>query len=91
MIRVNCFLKLKNGGLAEVLDNAKKLTEASRNDEGNIAYDTFTSATHADVLMICETWEDAASLTKHMNAEHFKLYVGNMEKLADMKIEQFEF
>ncbi len=91
MIRVNCFIKLKDGQREELLENAKKLTEASVKDEGNIAYDIFASATRKDVFLVCETWESEASLKKHMEADHFKLYVGNMEKLADMKIETFEF
>ena len=84
MLRVNCFIKVKDNNVDEVIDNAKKLTEASLKDEGNIAYDIFASATRKD-------WKDEESLQKHMEADHFKLYVGNMEKHAEMKIEKFEF
>ena len=91
MLRVNCFIKVKDNNVDEVIDNAKKLTEASLKDEGNIAYDIFASATRKDVLLVCETWKDEESLQKHMGADHFKLYVGNMEKHAEMKIEKFEF
>lgn len=91
MLRVNCFIKVKDNNVDEVIDNAKKLTEASLKDEGNIAYDIFSSATRKDVLLVCETWKDEESLQKHMEADHFKLYVGNMEKHAEMKIEKFEF
>ena len=41
--------------------------------------------------MICETWQDEASLKKHMAADHFKLYVGQLEKLGTLKLEQFTF
>ena len=51
----------------------------------------FTSETREDVALICETWKDAEALKAHMATEEFKLYVGNMEKYATMKIEQFEF
>jgi quinol monooxygenase YgiN len=92
MIRVNCFAKLKEGGsMADVVENAKKLTEASLKHKGNVAYDIFTSATRPDVAMICETWQDAEALKAHMATPEFKLYVGNIEKSAEMKIEQFNF
>lgn len=91
MLRINCFIKVNDGQVDEVIENAKKLTEASIKDEGNIAYDIFASATRKDVLMVCETWKDEESLKKHMAADHFKLYVGNIEKHAEMKIEQFAF
>lgn len=92
MIRVNCFAQVKNtADMAAVVDNAKKLTEASLKHAGNIAYDIFTSATRPDVAMICETWKDAEALKAHMATDDFKLYVGNIQKYAEMKIEQFEF
>ena len=50
-----------------------------------------TSETREDVALICETWKDAEALKAHMATEEFKLYVGNIEKYATMKIEQFEF
>ena len=53
MLRVNCFIKVKDNNVDEVIDNAKKLTEASLKDEGNIAYDIFASATRKDVLLVC--------------------------------------
>lgn len=92
MIRVNCFVKINNvADKAEVVENAKKLTAASLKHAGNVAYDIFTSETRGDVAMICETWKDAEALKAHMATEEFKLYVGNIEKLGEMKIEQFEF
>ena len=75
----------------QVLALAKELVAASLKDEGCIAYDIFESSTRRDVMMICETWKDAEALKAHMATEEFKLYVGNMEKYATMKIEQFEF
>ena len=45
------------------LETAKELVEKSLKDNGCIAYDIFESATRSDVLMICETWKDAESLS----------------------------
>ena len=91
MLRLNCFFQAKEGKYDEALQAAIALTAASLKDEGNVAYDTFESATRPDVFMICETWQDEASLKKHMAAEHFVLYVGQLEQLGTLKLEQFTF
>lgn len=92
MIRVNCFAKIKNvADRDKVIDNAKKLTAASLKHPGNVAYDIFMSETRQDVALICETWKDADALKAHMATDEFKLYVGNIEKYAEMSIEQFNF
>lgn len=91
MLRLNCFFQAKEGKYEEALQAAIALTAASLKDEGNIAYDTFESATRPDIFMICETWKDEKSLKKHMAADHFKLYVGQLEQLGTLKLEQFVF
>ena len=56
MIRVNCFAQIKDAAhKSDVIESAKKLTEASLKHAGNIAYDIFTSETREDVALICET------------------------------------
>lgn len=91
MLRLNCFFQAKEGKYDEALQAAIALTAASLKDEGNIAYDTLESATRPEVFMICETWQDEESLKKHMAADHFKLYVGKLEELGTLKLEQFVF
>lgn len=70
---------------------AKELVAASLKDQGCIAYDLFQSATRPDVLMICETWADAASLSAHEAASHFTTLVPRIQSLAAMKLEKFNF
>ena len=92
MIRLNVFFEVKEEAKSvEICALCKELVEKSLNDEGNVAYDTFESATNPDVFMICETWENEEVLKKHMEAEHFKLYVGQLEQLGTLKLEQFDF
>ena len=91
MLRLNCFFQANEGKYDEALQAAIALTAASLKDAGNIAYDTFESATRPDIFMICETWQEEASLKQHMAADHFKQYVGELEKLGTLKLEQFEF
>lgn len=91
MIRLNVFIQAGKGNEAAVIEAARKLTECSLADKGCVAYDAFTSATRSDVMLICETWADADALAAHSASEHFKKYVGQIEQLGTMKIEQFEF
>lgn len=91
MLRLNCFFKANEGGYAQALEAAKALTLASRQDAGCVAYDVFESATTPDVFMICETWTDAEALKGHMAAAHFARYVGRLQELGQLKLEQFDF
>lgn len=65
MIRLNVFIQVSAENRAAVLESAKELVAYSLKDNGCIAYDVFESATRSDVLMICETWKDAESLSAH--------------------------
>lgn len=71
MIRLNVFIQVSAENRAAVLESAKELVAYSLKDNGCIAYDVFESATRSDVLMICETWKDAESLSVHEKADHF--------------------
>lgn len=91
MIRLNCFFQANEGKYEEALEAAIALTACSQKEEGCIAYDTFESATRSDVFMICETWQNAEALASHSATEHFKMYVGRLEQLGALKLEQFDF
>ena len=91
MLRLNCFIKVEEKNREEVLEAAKRLTEASLKQEGCIAYDVFESATRPTVLMICETWRDKVSLDAHSASEVFHKEAGIMHAKAEMKLETFEF
>ncbi|HBK29600.1 MAG TPA: antibiotic biosynthesis monooxygenase [Parabacteroides sp.] len=91
MIRLNVFIQVSEANRAEAIEVSKTLVKHSLNDAGCVAYDIFESATRKDVLMICETWKDAASLDAHMKSPHFVKLVPQIESLGSMKLEQFEF
>lgn len=91
MLRLNVFIQVSAEKRTEALQIARELVECSLKDAGCIAYDVFESATRPDVLMICETWKDEASLTAHSNAPHFTTLVPKLESLCAMKLEKFEF
>lgn len=91
MIRLNCFFQAAEGQYATALEAAIALTAASRNEQGCIAYDVFESATRPNIFMICETWADDEVLAAHSASEHFKKYVGEIEKCGTLKLERFNF
>ena len=92
MVRLNVFILIEESSKkAEILDVAMRLVESSLRDEGCIAYDAFTSISRDDVIMICETWKDAESLSAHEKADHFVALVPKIQGLAAMKLEKFEF
>lgn len=90
MIRINCFISVKSENREKVLEAAKRLTAASLKQEGCIAYDIFESATRPEVLMICETWKDMASLDAHSASKVFHDEVSIMHNNAEMKLETFD-
>lgn len=91
MIRLNCFIQVEESKREQVLALAKELVAASLKDEGCIAYDIFESSTRRDVMMICETWKDAASLDVHSKSAHFTTLVPQIQNLGSLKLERFEF
>ena len=91
MIRLNCFIEVSAENRAELLAACKELVAKSWNDKGCVAYDIFESGTRPEVMMICETWTDAACLDVHMHAPHFTTLVPKIQSLGKMKLEQFEF
>ncbi len=91
MIRLNVFIRTSEAGRADLAAAARELVAASLKDDGCVAYDLFESATRPDVLMICETWRDAAALAAHEQTAHFTTLVPRMEQLGELKMERFEF
>ena len=94
MIRLNCFFMLADEEKKKAFVSlAQELVEKSRTDAGCIAYDTFESSTRRDVFMICETWQDQASLDLHAHAEHFTRLVPQIKALTveGMKRDDFLF
>lgn len=92
MVRLNC------GLVAETDENRKKaialateLVELSLHDDGCLEYDLLGSLTSSDRLMIYETWRDDKSLKAHMASAHFQRLVPEIEKVATLTLERFDF
>lgn len=91
MIRLNVFIRTTESNRDELVTTARELTAASLRDEGCVAYDLYESATRRNVLLICETWQDEASLATHARQPHFTALVPRLRELGEMKTEKFVF
>jgi len=94
MIRLNCFFTLADEDKKRTFVSlAQELVEKSRTDAGCIAYDILFSCTNPLAGMICETWQDQASLDLHTHAEHFTRLVPQIKALMveGMKRDDFLF
>ena len=92
MIRLNAFFELKDAAdAAEVKVLGKELVEKSRQDEGNVYYDLFQSATEPARFVFCETWQDDAALAIHSNAEHFTRLVPQISAYTKNGLEADKF
>lgn len=91
MLRLNCFIRVPMEHRDQVLDAARRLTEASLLQDGCVAYDIFTSDTRPEVLLICETWSSHDTLRMHSESDVFVKEVDIMRALSEMKLETFEF
>ncbi len=71
-LRLNCLVTVSPANRAAYIEAALAHAEASRRDEGNIAFDLLESTTDSCSLLIFETWRDGAALDAHTVAEHSK-------------------
>ena len=92
MIRLNVSLIVEKDENRKPLKEAVvELIELSMREKGCIDYDLYGSLINNDRLLIYETWEDKASLKVHMESDHFKRLVPQIQELATMTIEEFDF
>lgn len=92
MIRLNCTLLIEESkNRKPLIDLVTELVELSLHDKGCINYDLYGSLTNDDHLLIYETWESRKDLDAHMNSDHFKRLVPQIQSLATMTLEEFSF
>lgn len=92
MIRLNCGLIAETDeNRAKAIALAKELVSLSLHDKGCVEYDLLGSLTNTDRLVIYETWENEADLKVHMASDHFQRLVPEIEKVATLTLEKFNF
>ena len=92
MIRLNCFLEISDSTLKQkAVETAVELVELSLHDRGCITYEAFSSLTSDNHIEIVETWQDEECLKEHMESNHFKRLVPELEKCGTLTLEKFNF
>lgn len=81
---------VKEDKISDFLENAKKLVEITRKEQGCIKYQLYQDITDAKILTMIEEWEDKDALDRHSVSEHFTkivpILVGLVEKQTEMNI-----
>lgn len=89
-IRLNCLVSVAAENRDRYIELCKQHVTASREDEGNIAFDLMESATDSTKFLIFETWADQASLDKHSASQHFADIVPQTSALATTVLQQMQ-
>lgn len=92
MVRLNVFVEIRDSeSKPAVINVAKELADKSINDKGCVDYDVYASLNEDNHLMIVETWENRKDLEKHQHTEHFKKLLPQLEEVATVTLEIFDF
>ena len=82
MIAIVAKQKVKNEEIETFIEIAKKLVkETHKYDEGCIHYDLFQDKNNPQIFTFIEKWENQDALNKHMQSDHFKKLLPQLEKL----------
>lgn len=73
MVILNVTYHIKQGKRDAFMDAIRALgvQEASKNEDGCLAYDYYYAADEVDIVFLNEIWQDEASLLAHTKAPHF--------------------
>ncbi len=92
MVRVDCFLEIADSSFTKhAVETAIELVELSLHDKGCVAYEAFRSLTSDNHIQIVETWESEEALKAHMETDHFRRLVPELEKCGTLTLEKFNF
>ncbi|MBD5298998.1 MAG: antibiotic biosynthesis monooxygenase [Bacteroides sp.] len=92
MVRLNVSMIVeKSENRKPLFETALDLVAFSLKDKGCIDYDLYESKTNNDRLMIIETWASKEDLKAHMDTDHFKRLVPELEKYATLTMTEFDF
>ena len=76
----------KKAAVAAVKTELLKLIVPTRNENGCIEYRLHQDNQDSAVFFFYETWEDAGTLEKHINTDHYKAYVRAVSEMIEEKV-----
>ena len=88
MSKINIVAKVvaKKVAVGAVKTELLKLIVPTRKESGCIEYRLHQDNQDPAVFIFYENWEDAASLEKHINTDHYKAYVRAVSEMIDEKV-----
>ena len=82
MIVVTGTIRLQADKLDAARPHLRALIEATRKEEGCIAYDFGEDAFDPGRLIASEAWRDEAALAAHLQTAHFAAWIGVVQTVA---------
>ncbi|WP_028857697.1 putative quinol monooxygenase [Psychrilyobacter atlanticus] len=83
MIKITAKANVKKENIDLYLKVASVLTDASRNEEGNISYGLFQDTENPSTLTFIEEWKSLEAVKIHEESEHFKTNISKLIELAE--------
>ena len=81
MLKVVAKNELKDGTKDKALEMLEEMIELTRQEDGCISYVLFEDINNPNIITFIEAWEDEDKLKAHMNSEHFKRIIPQVNKL----------
>jgi len=82
MIRIVATFRVHSDAVEEFRALAGELVEASRAEDGNLAYDLCAARDDTASFVVLETWRDDAAIKAHNASAHFTTLVPRMVDLC---------
>jgi len=76
----------KKDSVEAVKSELLKLITPTRQESGCIEYTLHQDNQDPSLFLFYETWENAASIEKHMNTDHYKAYVRALDGMLEEKV-----
>ncbi|MEI6206426.1 MAG: putative quinol monooxygenase [Desulfuromonadales bacterium] len=88
MAKVTVVAKIvaKKDSVEAVKSELLKLITPTRQESGCIEYTLHQDNQDPSLFLFYETWENAASIEKHMNTDHYKAYVRALDGMLEEKV-----
>lgn len=90
MIKVVAKFIVQEDRIEEFKDWTDELIEKTRQEVGNVFYQLYQDVNNPQVLTFIEEWDSQDALGAHMETEHFKKIVPELEKLLIEEMEEVE-
>lgn len=81
VIILHVYMKVSSGKRDAFLEQAKRVTEGTVAEGGNISYHLYEDTVEPNAFILVEKWQDAASLEQHGQTAHFQAFMSAVQEL----------